>query len=210
MRPQTFARAFAAIALAAFAAITFVQGGDVDATWLRPASLAATVAAVVAVGLEWVAPRARLTRWVFKLPDIRGTWAATLRPSELPDGVTSESEIPAYIVIRHTLSDITVDMFTEEGTSHSTSAAIASTNGTRYLVYTYRGDPRDSVRHRSPVHDGATKLRISLDSHTLEGRYWTDRMSRGELVLSRRLTTKPIEGFSACAELDEADSPHVS
>lgn len=207
MKPQTVARGTAGIALGVFAALTAVLGGDVDATWFRPASIAATITGFSALGLEWFAPRLVLARRLFRLPDIHGTWAAVIRPTHVPNGVEAPQEIPAYVAINHRLSDITVNLFTEENVSHSTSAAITNANGLMSLTYTYHGEPRDSMRDRSPIHDGATRLKVLPGSGTLEGHYWTARLSRGELALTRRLKSKPVQGFAACAALDDAQRP---
>jgi len=206
MKPQTYARGLAAIAIGAFAAITLVLGGQPDATWFRPASIAATIVGLFALVVDWAAPRTPMTRKLFKLPDLRGTWAATIRPTDIRSGATSGREVLAYVTIRQRLGNVTVALFTAENTSHSTSASITNVNESKYLAYTYRGEPKASVQHRSPNHYGAARLHI-LGS-TLSGAYWTDRLSKGELDLTQRLSKKSHDGFDDCARLDNRTSAH--
>jgi SMODS-associating 2TM, beta-strand rich effector domain len=60
-------------------------------------------------------------------------------------------------------------------------------DGVYGLYSIYRNTPRLSVRHRSPIHHGALMLDISGEpASQLEGFYWTDRRTMGELELDQR------------------------
>jgi len=60
----------------------------------------------------------------------------------------------------------------------------------------YRNEPRQGMRERSPIHHGAFLLRVGGNPATsLEGEYWPDRRTSGEMAtLGRR--KKAFETFA--------------
>ncbi len=110
-------------------------------------------------------------------PVVRGTWKGTTKSSY--DDVIR----PAYITIRQTFAEIEVRLLSEESTSTTTSCQLLRKNeGLSVIEYSYMNTPRSSVRYRSAVHFGAARLECTGQRPTrLEGSYWTDRGTTGEL-----------------------------
>lgn len=175
--------------------------------WLAP--LGPSVAVAV-VGL-WA-----FNRWIWRLPLVRnlhgrpllrGTWHGELA-SERVDPSTDLRVPPdpdVFLVVRQEFWDLSVRMLTKESKSYSLSAAIRpGGDGVSELVYLYCNTPRMQVRHRSEMHYGAVVLTAPSDNGAgLEGHYFTDRSTRGELHFSRRFA-KPVETHDAGRKLVDA------
>ena len=152
----------------------------------------------------WRIPK--LGRDVSNRPDVRGTWRGTLA-SHWIDPETNERVPPdtdVYLVVRQTFWKVTAVLITRESKSCSTTATVDDDGCGQYqLVAVYRNTPRAALRHRSEVHHGSFKLDISGEPVTrLEGYYWTDRNTMGELQFDRRFK-HTVESFADGAALSQ-------
>jgi hypothetical protein len=130
-------------------------------------------------------------RWAWRLPGVvavlrtgpvlRGTWKGTT--TSTVDNQTRD----AYVAIRQTFSNIEVRLISEESHSETTSCQLVRRPDSFSIIeYSYENVPRTSVRHRSEVHFGAARLECAGQRPTrLEGNYWTDRRTTGELVFAQ-------------------------
>lgn len=137
--------------------------------------------------------------WLVPFPDLQGTWEGELR-STWRNPKTGEGIPPLrmVLVIRQTFSSISCTLFTKESESYSTAARIGheEDNGTLSLTYNYTNRSKATIRDRSPIHDGAARLRIvSAPSRLLEGEYWTSRCTTGEMSL-RYFSRQLLDSFS--------------
>ena len=136
----------------------------------------------------WRVPR--IGRSLSKRPDIRGTWRGRLASDwvnpKTNQGIPADPQV--YLVVRQTFWSVTANLMTKESKSCSTTATIEDDGCGQYqLVAQYRNTPRASVRDRSEVHHGSFKLDIGGEpTDRLEGYYWTDRKTRGELSFDAR------------------------
>ncbi|MCC5947771.1 MAG: hypothetical protein JJT89_04875 [Nitriliruptoraceae bacterium] len=178
------------VVLAVFTIGLWASGVAVEAWWLRFYS-----AAVLAVGVLWTT----WDRWLWRTagpqrspsvpPVIHGTWKGTVT-SLWRDPATDARPQPkaAYLVVRQTATNVSAVMFTDEARSRSTLAHVDSAAGMETLSYTYLSRPAVSVEDRSRMHHGTAMLDIvGRPGRRLDGRYWTDRDSRGELRFTRRV-----------------------
>lgn len=123
--------------------------------------------------------------WLVPFPDLQGTWAGTLH-STWPDPSTSRSTppVPIIIVIKQSYSSISCIMHSSDSTSFSSAAQIVGEEDglPLRLSFNYSNRPKASVREQSQMHDGAAILRIvKHPERVLEGDYWTDRKTTGDL-----------------------------
>ena len=191
--------AMLALAAVVWAVALILQGVVVPAVWFRPFSLVLAVLILVLTVVDRWAWRFRLLQpWLVHMPDLRGTWRAEIRPTN------SEQEgLTGYMAIRQTLSSINLRLLTEESVSEILAARVLKAeDGTFSVAGVYRNIPKLSVRDRSPLHHGAILLSVHGDPPiSLEGQYWTDRNSQGEIVLSNR-SRKFAHSFGEAAEAD--------
>jgi len=100
--------------------------------------------------------------------------------------------------VRQTFWNVSVILITNESKSCSTTATIEDDGCGQYqLVAQYRNTPRASVRDRSEVHYGSLKLDIAGEPVSrLDGYYWTDRKTRGELAFDRRAIKEAVDSIA--------------
>lgn len=134
---------------------------------------------------QWVW-RLPIGRWMgWQLPDIKGTWQGTLMPTDLPNGLPLPAQpIPIYLVVRQTAFSLKLTMYTNESKSRTVSAEFAVVGEELQLVYSYHNTPELQHQHRSPIHIGTAVLDMaSVRPQQLEGYYFTQRLSRGQMKL---------------------------
>lgn len=189
MKRNIFIRVVAAIVLGVFSIGTWITSGKLDVGWLRFFSAGVLVA--TALLATW-------DLWLWRLPPIqripgvprsvRGTWKGTLT-SFWQDPATGKRIDPksAYLAVRQTSTLVSVKLLTDESKSSSSLAAVSVPDGTAVLDYLYLNRPKASFEHKSRMHHGSTVLDIiGNPAKRLDGRYWTDRDSRGELSFTER------------------------
>jgi hypothetical protein len=172
---------------------------------LKPLGAATSVVSLFVLALDhylWRVPW--IGRKITKRPDVRGTWKGTLS-SHWIDPATDKRIDPdpeVYLVVRQTFWRVSANLITRESKSCSTTATIDDDGCGQYqLTALYRNTPRAAVRHRSEVHHGAFKLDISGQPvGWLEGYYWTDRNTMGELEFDERFT-EAVESFADAQQL---------
>jgi hypothetical protein len=189
MKRTIFIRIVAAVVLIVFSIGTWITSGQLNIGWLQ--FFSAGVLAATLILWAW-------DIWLWRIPFVqhipgvprcvRGTWQGTLS-SFWVDPETNEriAPKPAYLVVRQSYSLVSVTLLTDESRSTSSLASVSMQDHTAVLAYLYVNRPRPSVEHRSRMHHGSTVLDIvGTPAIRLEGRYWTDRDSRGELLFSLR------------------------
>lgn len=122
-----------------------------------------------------------------KQPVIGGTWHGTLtsyRRNDAGKQLTSQHEV--VLVVRQSLTDISVTMLTAESKSRSDVATITSQQSDDYVLqYQYRNDPRMAYRDTSPIHVGGALVEIAgARPQSLYAEYWTSRDTRGSYNLA--------------------------
>jgi len=185
--------------------IVYLAKGLPTGDLLQPLGAAGAAAALFVLAFDhwlWRVPKVGFL--VSRRPDIRGTWRGTLA-SHWIDPQTKQRIPPdpeVYLVIRQTYWTVSANLITKESKSCSTVATVEDDGcGQRQLVAMYRNTPRAAVRHRSEVHHGSFKLDLSGNPVVrLEGYYWTDRNTMGELEFDRR-SGKEVEAFQQAQEL---------
>ena len=124
-------------------------------------------------------------RWLVPFPNLNGTWEGTIR-SDWMNPETGEviPPIPATIGIKQSFLNISCVVRTGEMRSDSYTGEfrIDPDRQIKQLIYTYSSNPRPKVSDRSTPHNGTVVLNIVEDTvKKLEGRYWTERKTTGEM-----------------------------
>lgn len=180
------------------------QGVAVSPAWLRPltAVVPALLALLGAFDL-WLWRIPFLQGWFVKRPDVSGTWSVKIA-STWKDPVTGLPSKPkqAFMVVKQTYSSLFVTMMTEESQSTCLSGTlIREDDGSYRLGVLYRNEPRQAARGRSPIHFGGMLLSVRKEGVTrLDGHYWTDRGTAGEIEATNR-QSKRVDSFAAASTL---------
>jgi hypothetical protein len=132
------------------------------------------------------------TKWGWKLPlfypwlvpirDLSGSWEGEVTSTS----IQANNPISVTANIQHRYDSISILIQSSESESLSTSATLDKNSHDETLLrFTYTNRPRATLRNESPIHEGASMLRL-VDSNTLIGEYWTSRNTGGEIKLIRK------------------------
>ena len=133
-------------------------------------------------------------------PDLRGTWKGELECTWVsPDTKEKLPKIEVYLVIRQTFTTLDVRLFSAESSSISLAASVFSDKVGLYTLATaYRNTPTLLRRSKSPISHGGLLVSVRGNPvHQLDGEYWTDRYTMGEVKFTAKIRPQ-------CHEFDEA------
>jgi hypothetical protein len=145
-------------------------------------------------------------------PVLHGTWKLMLRPDRGPGGTELPApELPCYACIRQTASRMHAKVFFADGRSRITTATISRLpDGTCQLSIIYDFNP-DTPSPERPRRSGAAVLDISIKRGkprrsryyriTLEGKFWSDELTRGAILTQGR-TRRLYDTFSDASHGD--------
>lgn len=130
---------------------------------------------------KWVW-RWHITKRLSSTPYLQGTWDGVLKSSY------DKKERSIKLEIKQSFSNTWVTMNTEESKSETSYPAqiLKKDSGEFMLNYTYLNTPGVDAQEESGSnkHYGTTVLALKGDN--LEGRYWTDRKTHGDMNVSRK------------------------
>lgn len=170
-----------------------------------------------AVGLLVVA----FDLWLWKIPGVSratgrphiyGTWRATLTPnskSRIPNGGNWQPS--GALVIEQTFWTTAVRLHTDQSTSASTTSVLTSapdSKQSKNLYFTYANRARQEHNERSYPHHGTTLLHVTgVKPKTLEGTYWTDRLTVGDIVVEHVNSKTDLSATEALDAVRTKDQP---
>jgi hypothetical protein len=165
--------------------VLFLDGISISLVLLKPiTSVTGVVIFILAFFDKWAWHWKIFYPWLVATPYIEGTWKGEIKSNwnnlETYQGIEN---IDAFFVIRQKFSSIHAQLITNESSSELLSGEIIKNpDETWQFIGIYRNTPKLSIRERSPIHHGAMILNIVGHSpYGLEGQYWTDRDTKGEL-----------------------------
>lgn len=126
-------------------------------------------------------------KWLVPFPNLNGQWSGSICSSH--DGFCKT--IPIKIVIKQSFLYIQVKLHTGESQSNSIMAAfnIDNKRDIIQLGYLYQNDSKAKYQEKSPIHYGSVLFDIKSDNK-MEGRYWTERMTHGDISINRVIAVK--------------------
>ena len=122
--------------------------------------------------------------WLVVIPDLSGKWIGIMYSNYKNPPL----EIPVEIEIFQTFFHTTVKFKTGECQSVNLVASfdIDKDKRIKRLIYSYHNIPKATVQDRSAIHYGTTILDISEDESELNGFYWTNRGTKGDMKINKR------------------------
>ena len=200
--------AFLALLIAYWVGLLLLRGVPVSAAMLLPFSgVVGAVSLSLLIFDKWIWHWPIFRGWLVKRPLLHGVWQTEL-VSDWVDPATGQGIAPiqSYMVVRQTYSSLSFRLLTNESRSETVSGGVeVCTDGTYEITCTYRNRPRAEFRDRSEVHYGSMLLVVEGAGPTrLEGEYWTDRKTRGTVILTNRRRGAPASFEEARAVLEGA------
>ena len=160
---------------------------------------------VIVVFAKWGWKLRIFRGWLVPFPNLNGSWVGfiysdwtNLETGEKPTG------IPVMLTVNQSFFHISCMMRTSEmeSSSYSEGFLIDPDRQIKKVAYSYASKPRLSLNERSIPHDGTAVFQIIENpKQKLVGRYWTERLTKGEIEL-KYLSKELLE------ELPEALGEH--
>lgn len=204
-RPTALARAVTILISSVYSIVLFALGFDLPTWWRFVVSFLPTLTVLGVVGWDlWV------WRWpgvqgLVRRPDLRGLWRVSLTPhpdSVIPEG-GNRGPIDAFLEIKQSFWAVHLRLYTEQSSSKSTATTWlpAYESSVDNLTFTYDNVPKMSESHRSMRSAGACNLiPASLKPNEIEGTYFTDRFTKGDLTLNLVDRTTGYPSFAAATK----------
>lgn len=159
----------------------FTDGPQVAGITVGRLGIVSTVLIVAIVVFDrWLWRIPLVVRLLRTGPVLRGTWKGELLSTY------DNQWRPVFLAVRQSFTEIEVRMMTEESTSETTSCQLLrKPEDLAILEYSYGNIPRATVRDRSEVHFGSARLECTGQApERMEGTYWTDRRTTGEMTFT--------------------------
>lgn len=142
---------------------------------------------VIAVFVKWGWKLKIFRGWLVPFPNLNGTWTGLIYSDwkNLETG-KKPAPIPVMLTVNQSFSHISCMMRTSEmeSSSYAEGFLIDSNRQLKNVAYSYTSKPRLSLSERSIPHDGTAVFQIiEKPKQKLKGRYWTERLTKGEIVL---------------------------
>lgn len=173
-----------------WAALLILSKTPLPDGFFKPISMVVSITGLLLFALDrWLWRITWLHPWLVQVPDLRGTWEGEIISNWVnPETGQPPSPIKAFFRITQNLSTIQMRLMTKESQSELIVGSVKRTEDGIYVVTgIYRNTPKMSHREGSPIHHGG----ILLEAHgtpprELDGQYWTDRKTCGEMRFNVR------------------------
>lgn len=184
--------AFAILGLAFFVyALIFVSTQNLDSIDFHKAitHISTTISINIVIWMIFIAWAWKwkiFYPWLVPFPNLSGDWEGTVKSNWKEKQL---DPIPIEVSITQNFFNIQVKIKTNESRSYSIGASfdIDAERGFQQLFYSYLNTPKSGVRERSEIHYGSTILNFDgFKVEKMEGEYWTDRETTGEIILKKK------------------------
>jgi SMODS-associating 2TM, beta-strand rich effector domain len=195
MKQERYLKAVIYATVGLWTILLWLNHQAIEAAWFKPLSTVTTAVLAGALLFDvWAWKIPLINKWFVKRPVIEGTWSTTIA-SNWTDPASGQGipPIQAYMVVRQTLSTLSMRLLTKESSSELVGTEIVcSVDGLFCVSGVYRNEPQFEFRHRSQIHYGGIWLEISTDAEqkTIRGHYWTDRNTAGSISMRGHLPNK--------------------
>ncbi|MDQ1174966.1 hypothetical protein QE430_003273 [Microbacterium testaceum] len=211
-RPTALARTITLIVSAIYSIVLFTLGFELPGWWRFVVSFLPTLAVAGVVTWDLWFWRLPGVQQLVRRPDLRGLWRVTLTPhpdSHIPEG-GNRGPIAGFLEVKQSFWAVHLRLYTDQSASKSTATTWlpAYESSVDNLTFTYDNLPKMSESHRSMRSAGACNLNpTSLKPEEVEGTYFTDRFTKGDMVLTLIDRTSGYPSFDAATKHAEAAQP---
>jgi hypothetical protein len=211
-RPTALARTITLIVSGIYSIVLFMLGFEWPGWWRFVVSFLPTLAVIGVVAWDLWLWRLTGVQQLVRRPDLRGLWRVTLTPhadSHIPDG-GNRGPIAGFLEVQQSFWAIHLRMYTDHSSSKSTATTWmpAYESAVDNLTFTYDNIPKVSESHRSMRSAGASNLMpTSLKPEEVEGTYFTDRYTKGDMLLKFVDRKTGFSTFAAATKFADEKEP---
>ncbi|GAA3327934.1 hypothetical protein GCM10017711_33640 [Paeniglutamicibacter sulfureus] len=201
-RPTVLVRAVTLIISSIYSIVLFMLGFELPGWWRFVVSFLPTLAIAGVVLWDVWLWRLPGVQKLVRRPDLRGLWRVTLTPhpdSHIPEG-GNRGPIAGFLEVKQSFWTVYLRLYTDQSASKSTATTWlpAYESFVDSLTFTYDNTPKMSESHRSMRSSGACNLNPTLlKPDEVEGTYFTDRFTKGDMVLKFVDHTSGYPSFAA-------------
>lgn len=213
-RPTALARAIAIAISGTYSIVLFALGLKLPSPWGFLASFFPTLIVIAVVVWDLWLWRLPVVQGLVRRPNLRGLWRVVLTPhpdSHIPLS-GNRGPISGFLEVQQSFWAVNVRLYTEQSSSKSTATTWLPSyeNSVDNLTFTYDNTPKMSESHRSMRSSGVCNLMpASIKPLEIEGTYFTDRFTKGDMVLTFIDRTTGHSSFStATMHADAASTSH--
>lgn len=142
---------------------------------------------IIAVFVKWGWKLKVFRGWLVPFPNLNGSWLGFIHSDwKKTDTGEKPPPIPVMLTVNQSFFHISCMMRTGEmeSSSYSEGFLIDPDRQIKNIAYSYTSKPRLSLSDRSIPHDGTVVFKIvEKPKLKLVGRYWTERLTKGEILL---------------------------
>ncbi|KQT33262.1 hypothetical protein [Methylophilus sp. Leaf414] len=142
---------------------------------------------IMAIFVKWGWKLKVFRGWLVPFPNLNGSWVGFIYSDwKNPNTGEKPPPIPVMLTVNQSFSHISCMMRTAEmeSSSYSEGFIIDPDRQIKNIAYSYCSKPRISLSDRSTPHDGTAVFKIiEKPELKLVGRYWTERLTKGEIKL---------------------------
>ncbi|UZE09618.1 hypothetical protein [Pseudomonas sp. B21-053] len=142
---------------------------------------------VIALFIKWGWKFKVFRGWLVPFPNLNGSWVGFIYSDWTnPETGAKPPPIPVMLTVNQSFFHISCMMRTSEmeSSSYSEGFIIDPDRQIKSVAYIFTSKPRLSLNERSIPHDGAAVFQIiEKPKQKLVGRYWTERLTKGEIIL---------------------------
>jgi hypothetical protein len=142
---------------------------------------------VVAIFIKWGWKLKIFRGWLVPFPNLNGSWTGFIYSDWTnPETGAKPPPIPVMLTVNQSFFHISCMMRTSEmeSSSYSEGFIIDPDRQLKSIAYIFTSKPRLSLNERSIPHDGGAVFQIiEKPQQKLVGRYWTERLTKGEIIL---------------------------
>lgn len=208
-RPTGVARVVTLCVSGVYSLVLFNLGFDILDWWRFFVSFLPTLAVVAVIIWDVWLWRLPGVQQLVRRPDLRGLWQVTLTPhsdSAIPNG-GNRGPIMAFLEIKQSFWGVHLRLYSKESSSKSTATTWLPTyeSAVDDLTFIYDNTPRVSESPRSMRSSGTCTLApTSLKPSEIEGTYFTDRFTKGDMLLGLIDRTTGLPSFEAAKKHADA------
>ena len=158
-------------------------------TWdyLKPFSITLAIVLAILTAFDRFLWHWPIISWFVPIPDLRGTWKIELQSTYVdPSGIPA-AKVEGEAVIRQTFSSMSIRTRSASSSSVLRAERVdVQPDGQVEIYGVYQSDPKIQLRGvSSEIHYGAFRYVVDKHANVMEGTYWTDRITKGSITLTK-------------------------
>jgi len=190
MKDESAVKATAFIAIISFIGVVLYKGANFQKELYDVITQAVSITVALRyVYVKWAWKWCSLLEKLHSVPCLEGMWHGQFQSTwTSPDGSVPSKGTVEVKITQPNMFNIKIIQKTSESNSYSFGESFEhEADGSIFLNFSYRNEPKASIRDRSQISYGTSRYKLERngDKATLAGSYYTDRKTTGDVELEK-------------------------